>query len=309
MTWITCSNLPIRIYNASVAVDDNYVYVSAGSSPDDQSYNIVYCYNITTDKWTTLPPPGHRYGVLCMVDKRLSIFGGSDPSASKYLKKVSTYNRDTNSWSQMYPNMIHERFKPGVVSHAEHVIVMGGLDKPRNFLDSIEVMNWQQKSPWRKVSTRLPTPMWAIKPTLAAECILIVGYEQRNRCYTRAYQISAATLTSQSVSSDTEVSEWECLVPAPHYHSATVPFSNPPLIVGGSNYDGTALTSAISMYDSSKKSWTMVDSLKSARGSVGIGTINNSTLIVIGGTTGGANVEAVQACAISKVEIGHMIHK
>jgi len=308
MTWITCSSLPSRIYNASVAVEDNYVYVSAGNGPEDQSYNNVYCYNITTDDWTTLPPPGHYYGVLCMVDKRLSIFGGSDSSSRKYLKEVSTYDRGTDSWSQIYPNMIQERFKPGVISHREHVIVMGGLDKPHTILKSIEVMNWQQKSPWRKVSTCLPTPMWAIKPTLAAEHILIVGYEQRNKCFTRAYQIPAATVIFQSVSSDQEVIEWERLVPAPHYHTATIPFSNPPLIIGGSNYDGTALTSAISLYDPSKKSWVMVDSLKSVRGSVGIGRINNSTIIVIGGTTGGADVEAVQACALSKVEIGHMVH-
>jgi len=308
MTWYSCSNLPSRIYNASVAVDDNNVYVSAGSGPEEHAYNNVYCYNIATDDWTTLPPPGHQYGVLCMVGKRLSIFGGSDPSSHNYLKKVSTYDKDTTSWSQIYQSMTQERLKPGVISHSSNVIAMGGLDKPHSILNTIEVMNWQQKSPWRKVSTHLPTPMWAIKPTLSSEHILIVGYEQKNKCYTRSFKIPVAVVTSQSISSAQDINEWERLVPAPNYHTATVPQSDPPLIIGGSNNDGTSLTSAISMYDASKKSWSMVESLKSARGSVGIGTINSNTIIVIGGTTGGANVKAVQESALSKVEIGYIVH-
>jgi len=61
-----------------------------------------------------------------------------------------------NSWTSYYPNMIQKRFKPGVVTHGDHVIVIGGLYErvSRKFHDSTEMMNWRQKSTCREVLTK-----------------------------------------------------------------------------------------------------------------------------------------------------------
>ena len=302
--WDKCADLPRTMYEASVVVDDNNVYVTAGSAPEDETHNNVYQYNITTDQWNTLPPPGHRFGVLCMVDNRLSIFGGSGSVTRKYHNKVSTYNRDTNSWSQTYLGMIHERFKPGVVVHSDHLMVMGGQYESKKLLDSIETMNWRQISPWREVSTKLPVPMWNIKPTITGEHLLIVGYGDAGGRSKGSYQLLVSTITS---SSDQVASQWEKLSLAPHYYTTTVPSSNPPLIIGGNDVKGVA-TSDISLYDTSKKSWIQVDSLISTRKSVGVATINNNTIIVVGGTSGGLGVKAAEAASLPIVEIGHIVH-
>ena len=303
LKWDKCSDLPRTMYSASVVVDDNNVYVTAGSAPENETYNNVYQYNITTDQWNTLPPPGHHKGVLCMVDSSLSIFGGEDSVTYKTLHKVSTYNRDTNSWSQTYPGMIHERFKPGVVVHGDHLMVMGGHDQSHKFLDSIETMNWQHRSPWREVSTKLPVPMWNITPTIAGEHLLIVGYGTTECQYKGSYQLPVSTITS---SSDQVASQWEELSSAPHYFTTTVPSSNPPLIIGGSVKGVT--TSDISLYDTSKKSWIKVDNLTTARDCVGVATINSNTIIVVGGTSGGHGVEAAKSSSLPIVEIGHIVH-
>jgi len=105
------------MHNASVAVDGKNVYVTAGTAPEDETYNNVYHYNTTTDQWNTLPPPGHLFGVLYIVGTFLSIFGGSDPITYEYCNKVSTFNGDTNSWASYLPNMIQKRAKPGVITH------------------------------------------------------------------------------------------------------------------------------------------------------------------------------------------------
>ncbi|XP_065892698.1 probable serine/threonine-protein kinase DDB_G0271402 isoform X3 [Dysidea avara] len=304
LKWDKCSDLPRSLYAASVVVDDNNVYVTAGGAPEDETHNNVYQYNITTDQWNILPPPGHRFGVLCAVDNRLSIFGGSDSVTRKYHNKVSTYNRDTNSWSQTYPGMIHERFKPGVVVHGDHLMVMGGQDESRKYLDSIETMNWQQISPWREVSTKLPVPMWNIKPTIAGEHLLIVGYSTDGGRSTRSLQLPVSTITS---SSDQVASQWKKLSPAPHHFTTTVPSSNPPLIIGGDDVKGVA-TSDISLYDTSKKSWIQVDNLTTARSFVGVATINSNTIIVVGGIGGGVGVEAAMSSSLPIVEIGHIVH-
>jgi len=182
------------MHDVSVAVDDNNVYFSAGSAPENETKNNVYCYDISTDQWSTLPPPGHCCGVLCMVDNNLSIFGGC--IAYEILSKVSTYNRDTNNWSQTYPAMIYERFLPGVVVYGDYLMVMGGEDESDKCLDNIEVMNWRQKSLWREVSVKLPIRMWNIKPTISGEHLLIVGYSTATGRNKGSYQIPVAIITS-----------------------------------------------------------------------------------------------------------------
>ena len=56
-----------------------------------------------------------------------------------------------------------------------------------------------------------------------------------------------------------------------------------------------------------KKSWRKVDSLTSARQYVGVALLNNSTIIVIGGSTEGGSVEAAMASSLATVEIGNII--
>ena len=308
LKWDKCADLPSKLYAASVAVDGNNVYVSAGSGPEDETKNNVYHYSITHDQWNTLPPSGHRFGVLCMVDNKLSIFGGSDPFTRKRHNMVSSYKRDTDSWINYYPNMIQKRLKPGVVTHGDHVIVMGGEYELKKSLDSIEILNWQQLSPWREVSTKLPSPMWAITPTISGEDLLIVGYEAAGGSRTNgSYRILLANITSKS--SDQVDSHWEKLLPAPNIYTATVPYSNPPLIVGGRGpaRQGSVPTSDIRLYDTLKKLWVQVDSLSSARSNVGVATINNNTIIVIGGNSGGVGIEGAKAFSMCLVEIGHII--
>ena len=303
LKWVKCSDLPRRMYSASVVVDDNNVYVTAGDAPENETYKNVYQYNITTDQWNTLPPSGHHKGVLCMVDSSLSIFGGQDSVIYKTLHKVSAYNRDTNSWSQTYPGMIHERFQPGVVVYGDHLMVMGGQDESDKYLDSIETMNWRHRSPWREVSTKLPVPMWAINPTIAGKHLLIVGYSHAGGRNKGSHQLPVSTITS---SSDQVASQWKELSYAPHYSTTTVPSSNPPLIIGGYDVKGVAI-SDISLYDTSKKSWIQVDNLTTARCYVGVATISSNTIIVVGGTSGGLGVEANLSSSLPIVEIGHIV--
>ena len=92
---------------------------------------------------------------------------------------------------------------------------------------------------------------------------------------------------------------------APYYNTATVPYSNPCVIIGGS-VKGIP-TSDIRMYDSTKNSWRKVDSLTSARNHVEVTLINNSTIIVIGGTSGGVGIEEAMASSLNTVEIGSIV--
>ena len=298
------------MYDAYVAVSNGTIYCT-GSTRNDDNYNDVYCFNTKSNQWKQLPRPGHRLGVLHMVDDKLSIFGGADSTTLKVHNKVTTYNSKTNSWYSCYPNMLHNRDKPGVITSDDHVIVMGGKSSPDTYLDSIEVMNYKHQLQWKEVSVHLPVPMWAINPTISGDYITIVGYSS-GLTYNTTYQITTQEIISsldQPLSTGAVTRQWKKLSSTTHYDTATVPYSNPPVIIGGISHvnRGSVLTSDVSLYDPSKNSWRKVDSLTSARSFVGVATLNSSTIIVIGGSSGGVGVEANKASSLTTVEIGNIV--
>ena len=294
------------MYNLSVVVDGNMVYATPGSAPEEDTKSNVYCYDLATDKWSILSPSGHRRGVISIVDKRLCIFCGEDPKTCKMLRKVSTYNKDTKTWSRLYPETTCERFLPGVVTYGDYVILMGGQNSRSVILDSIEVLNWRKNPKWIVVSTPLPVPMWSIKPTITGEDILIVGYSTNGGRSKAAFQTRADTVTLSALNPGI-VGQWLELPAAPYYETATLPNSNPPLIIGGRNDSGINSSADISMYDRSQRKWVRVDSLRSARYYVSVATINSNTIIVMGGNSKGQDIRTARVFASVTVEIGHIM--
>ena len=294
------------MYDAYVAVSNGTIYCT-GTCPSIYDEHNVYCYD--TNKWKRLPRPGHRLGVLYMVDDKLTIFGGRDSTTNEIHNKVTTYNSKTNSWYSCYPDMLRNRHKPGVITSDDHVIVMGGKSNPDTDLDSIEVMNYNNQLQWKEVSVHLPASMWNIKPTISGDYITIVGYDQGGSRYNTHYQIPVEEISSldQPLSTGVVTRQWIGLSATKHWNAATVPYSNPPVIIGGSSRDGTIPTSDVSLYDSSKDSWSKVDSLTSARIAPGLSLINNNTIIVIGGNTKTDRIEAAKTCSLTTVEIGNIV--
>ena len=305
--WTTCSDLPTPMYSAYVAVSNGTIYCT-GSTPDVDNEQLVYCYDIRTDQWKQLPRPGHRWDVIHMVDDKLTVFGGRDSTTNKHHNKVTTYYSKTNSWYSHFPNMLYNRSKPGVVTSHDYVIVMGGKSSPDTTLDNMEVMNYHHLQ-WREVSVHLPVPMWNIKPIISGDHITIVGYSTAAGSYNGCYHIPTEELIlsfDQSLSPGAVPVQWKELSAAIHWYTTTIPYSNPAVTIGGSHL-GDVRTSDVSLYDTHKNSWRKVDSLTSARSSVGVALLNSHTIIVIGGASGGVGVEGAMANSLSTVEIGTII--
>ena len=279
--WITCSDLPTPMYDAYVAVSNGTIYCT-GTCADEDNEHEVYCYNAQTDQWKQLPRSGHRLGVIHMVDDKLTIFGGREPTTDEFHNKVTTYNSKTNSWYSCFPNMLHNRHKPGVVTSHDYVIVMGGKSSPDTILDNMEVMNYHHLQ-WRKVSVHLPVPMWAIRLTISGDHITIVGYSTATSRYNRCYHIPTEELIlsfDHSISPGAVPVQWKKLSVATHWNTTTIPYSNPAVIIGGRHLGGVR-TSDVSLYDTHKNSWRKVDSLTSARSSVEVALLNSHTIITM----------------------------
>ena len=306
--WTACSDLPISMYDAYVAVSNRTIYCT-GSTPNTDNQYEVYHYQIRNNEWKQLPRSGHHLGVIHILDNKLTIIGGGDAAATnKIFNKVTTYNSKTNSWYSHFPNMLHNRDRPGVVTCHDYVIVMGGKSSPDTILDNMEVMNHHHLQ-WKEVPVHLPIPMWAIKPTICGDNLIIVGYATAKGRNNSCYQIQAEGLTFQfdpSHSVDAVLVEWKKLLTTKQWYTTTIPYSNPVVVIGGSNQGGVP-TSDVLLYDIDKNSWRKVDSFTSSRNCVGVTLLNNHTVIIIGGTSGGVGIEGAIASSLSRVEIGTII--
>ena len=310
--WTQLADLPVPLYGAYVAVQNKKVYVAGFNGPVEDTYDQVYVYNINTDQWGQLPPSGHYYGIPHIIGGRLAIIGGRLSATKKMTNEVSTFDEDSQSWTSYYPDLLSVRSRPGVVSHLEHVIVAGGArptaeddDTPLGQND-IEVLNWIENSHWRKVSIKLPVPMYGFTPTISDDHLLIVGYSGASmRSYKGSYKIPVTNITAliDQHNSDTPT-KWTELTSADHWGTALVPSSSPPVVVGGEDKPSAIPTADIKMYDNSEKSWKKIGSLSSARSRVAVTAVYNNAIVVIGGCTKGDTIANAKSSSLTVVELG-----
>ena len=304
------ADLPVPLYYSYVAVQHHKIYVT-GNSPIEHALHQVYAYNINTDQWGQLPPSGHYYGIPHIIGGRLAIIGGRLSATKKRTNKVSTFDEDSQTWISYYPDLLLVRNRLGVVSHLEHVIVAGG-GRPRAeddntpvVQDDIEVLNWIENSHWRKVSIKLPVPMYAFTLTVSDDHLLIVGYSGGDkRPYNGAYKISVANITATQLHNSDAPSKWTELTAADHWCTALVPSSSPPVVVGGQDRTGTIPTADIKMYDNSNKLWKKIGSLLSVRSRVAVPAVYNNAIVIIGGCTKADTLANIKSSSLTKVELG-----
>ena len=309
--WTQLADLPAPLYGPYVAVQHHKIYVT-GDGPVEVAKHQVYIYDINTDRWGQLPPSGHYYGIPHIIGGKLVIIGGRLSATKKMTNKVSTFDEDSQTWTSYYPDLLSVRSKPGVVSYLEHVIVAGGTrltaedDDTPVVQDDIETFNWIENSHWRKVSIKLPVPMYGFIPTISDDFLLIVGYGSADMdSYKGTYKIPVTNITAtidEQHNSDTPT-KWNELTAADHWCTALVPSSSPPVIVGGEDEDDTS-TVDIKVYDNSNKSWKKIGSLTYSRSDVAVVAVYNNAIIIIGGCTKGHTIANRESSSVTVVELG-----
>ena len=293
------------MYCPSAVLNNEKVYVMAGGTPDDDNLRYVFTYNISSNHWDRLPPPGHVGGELEIIDGKLSVIGGVDTNYNPYqvTNKVTTFIN--NSWTQHYPHMSTLRFRPGVASNSDCIIVAGGVRdlNPITYNDDIELFNYKQLPQWIRTNINLPEPMWFISFTISNNQLYIVGYDTSSgRRSNEAYQIAVDKITSSVTqpSTSSQSVQWTTIPSTSHYVTAIIPNWCPPVIIGGCDLQGVP-TADVAML---KESWSKVASLSSPRLGVGVVSINCESILVIGGTTKGKTGQERNAHSITTVEKG-----
>ena len=286
--WTRLADLPAPMFAAYVAVQDKKIYVCGGHSPIEEAEHHVYVYDMTTNQWGQLPPPGHYYGVPHIIGGKLVIIGGNLSETREMTNKVSTL--DGLTWIRHYPNLLSVRSRPGVVTHNEHVIVAGGrkrdFDTTTISQEDIEILNWTENTHWRRVSVNLPIPMWDFTPTISEGYLFIVGYSNElGYRYNTVYKISVNNITAlvnETNPINLARSEWIELASSTNWATAVVPGLSPLAIVGGTKHADEPVAD-IEMYDVSTDLWKNVGYLSFARSYPVVAAVNYNTIVVVGG--------------------------
>ena len=273
----------------------------ASLAPDNDTLHYVYTYDIHSNHWDTLPPPGHIVGVLQIIDGKLSVIGGMDTYTGGATNKVSTFIN--NKWTQQYPDMLKDRLRPGVATYSDYVIVAGGARDISTFNDDIELLYYKQSPHWIRTNINLPEPMANISLTIADDLLYIAGYTTSDmKRSNKAYKIAANKITSSVAQPPTssQIVQWTTIPSTPHDNTAIIPNSCPPVIIGGRDLQCVP-TADVAML---KQSWSKVASLSSPRTGVAVVPINCDSILIIGGTTSGATNEEAKAHSMTTVEKG-----
>jgi hypothetical protein len=93
ITWKECANLPTELSFTKPAVINGEVYCGGEANDDDNDY-IVFYYDPSQDKWTTLPPLPVRFFGLGQVNGTLVAVGGMKKSRFTENRSNDVYTYD-----------------------------------------------------------------------------------------------------------------------------------------------------------------------------------------------------------------------
>ena len=301
------------MWEAHATVINSTLYITGGWCPNDTMNNFnVYKYELDKNQWSVLPPLQQYYGIPVNIDDQLTIISGRHSTPpNKASNLVVTYSH--NSWNNTYPNLSVARMLPAVVSYHQYVIVAGGLGDDKNALDSIEVFD-VTKSHWMIVNTHLPEPMYRISATICADSFTIVGYgDADKKRYRETFIIpiddiiSLPQQTQQSLTSSTDKdnTKWHQLAPAPYWHTALVPNTSPPVIIGGKDEQVNTVND-ITIYDDTSNKWNKTSSIPINCANTTVAVINHC-IIVMGGCSDVKTTETCNATTLCDVNVGQLV--
>ena len=268
----------------------------------DDEY-IVYCYDPSQDKWTTLPPLPVKWFGLGQVNGKLVAFGGMNKS---YLdaNEVHTYDEQSRKWKQTILPMPEGRSSTSVLSLQSALVVAGGSTPSSYYTDAVELFK-PDTSQWYRTDP-LPTaccdiPLVAIGNT----CYILGGYSGSN--LNQALYASVDDLlrnavpadqTPHSGSSNTQ-SAWKTLPNTPTYGPAAAVLAGKLLAIGGNETSLRADMKEIYMYSPSTNSWIYISDLPAPRSGTTAAVLSSTEVLVIGGLVEGTRVNTVYRGTLS----------
>ena len=266
---------------------------------DDDNDYIVYCYDPSQDKWTTLPPLTVKYFSLGQLNGKLVAVGGEKKNYKETKEVYTYYDERSRKWKQTIPPMPTARHSPGVLSLQSALVVAGGDKQPSLYTATVEIFK-PDTSQWYRTD---PLPKACYDVSLVAignTCYALGGYNDsflNQALYASIddllHNAVPASQTTCSRSSDTQ-SAWETLPNTPTNQPAAAVLAGNLLAIGGNETSkGGAAKKEVYMYSTSTNSWIYISDLPAPRSRAAVALLSSTEVLVIGGWDEGKRVNTV----------------
>ena len=269
-------------------VTNGKVYCAGVTNFDVTEY-IVYCYDLSQDKWTTLLSLPVKYFGLGRVCDKLVAVGGQKEDNHTPSNAVYTYDEESQKWRSTIPPMPTAREFPGVLSLQSALVVAGGSTS--SCIDAVEIFK-PDTSQWYRTDP-LPTACEDISLVrIGNNCYALGGYTRLSHlsqalCASVDDLLHNAVPANQTshdgVHSDTQ-SAWNALSNTPTYGPAAAVLLGNLFAIGGNEVSTGGVTKKeVYMYSPSTNSWIYTSDLPAPRVDTAVAELSPSELIVVGG--------------------------
>ena len=250
---------------------------------------IVYCYDPSQDKWTTLPPLPVKYFGLGQINGKLVAIGGVKKRDGRETGVALSFqdSEQSQKWKQIIPPMPTARHSPGVLSLQSTLVVAGGYTLSALYVNTVEIFK-SDTSQWHSTD---PLPIECLDISLVAidnTCYALGGYKGPSHL-NQALRASVddllgnANQTTHSGSNDTR-SAWKTLPNTPTYDPTAAVLAGNLLAVGGDETPRRgAARKEVYIYSPSTNSWIYISDLPAPRSDSIVAILSPTEILAIGG--------------------------
>ncbi len=281
------------------------VYIGAGSATRRENNHLMYQYDPGRDGWDTLPPcPVCDFGLSQFQGYLISI-GGND-RRGVITGKVYRYKEESREWVEYLKPLPTSRCFLSIITTESAIIACAGENTKRKNCAIVEVYT-VESSQWH---TADPLPVrCALMTSIAIGdiCYVLGGNGRGKRPMKSAFFASISSIIEKATSRSHRLpkffssgSVWQSLPDTPLLSCTAATLGGCLLAIGGFD-DQTQSSRAIHMFHSDTKSWIRMPSgsLPTARDSVCVVSLSDSTLLVCGGLNNkDENVKDVHVASI-----------
>ena len=289
LSWRCGPDMPFGMSGSvqSVVVEGTYMYVGGGGTSGSNDQYTVMTYDISTRKWSTLPPYRAWSFAMTSINNQLVLVGGHGYGDSS--KVLGVWDADVKQWTHPYPEMHTARSSCSAVVYDEWLVVAGGTCTSVHMviLSSVEVLNINTKRWYAGPQTSVP--WYLMKTTIVGEeCFFMSGYTGEKvlsaTATTNVYSVSLPYLLSNLQSDERDGNIWNEISGLQTTRSTPLSISGSLLAVGGLGKDRKEVT-AIRFYQPDTGEWVKVGDLPTPRYNCTCVLLNpNREILVLGGS-------------------------
>ena len=270
------------------------------SVDDGESEYSICCYDLSQDKWTTLPQLPVRFFGLSELGGKLVVIGGQKKLDNRGTNEIHSFNERSKKWKPSFPPMPTARWSPGTLTlRSEALFVAGGRCAQSSYTDVVEVFS-TETSQWYRTHP-LPTPCSsATLVDVGSTCYTLGGYKYLSRLnqahyvsigdlFHHAEPVVAAAVGHGSNRSDgyssggTHQSAWKMLPNTPTYQPGAGVLAGHLLTLGGKGVSSGGNRKEVCMYLLPNNSWIYFSDLPAPLFGTAVAALSSTEIMAIGG--------------------------